>query len=261
MCAPCGARRCSTPGSAASQRLAHPRARSALLAVASPSGTARTIWRSLSLGRARRRAARPARAAVRRRRTTRSATARPAGPSSTSAFDLRALLGSAAGTYVRREAPPCGRSSLTATAPRSGCRRAATILAVLDAEAVAAWRSARVRCSTVASIELTALPASGAACSEHIAAALAAEIARPTRWPRIELALDCADCGHRGQRPSTWSASCGRRSTPGPVGTLREVHTLARAYGWREADILALSPGAGPPTWSSWPDERLLATP
>ena len=25
-------------------------------------------------------------------------------------------------------------------------------------------------------------------------------------------------------------------------GMLREIHTLARAYGWREADILALSP-------------------
>ena len=24
--------------------------------------------------------------------------------------------------------------------------------------------------------------------------------------------------------------------------TLRDVHVLARAYGWREADVLALSP-------------------
>ena len=58
----------------------------------------------------------------------------------------------------------------------------------------------------------------------------------------IELQLDCADCGH-GWRTHfdivdyLWAEieQAGRRM-------LRDVHLLARAYGWPESEILALSP-------------------
>ena len=64
--------------------------------------------------------------------------------------------------------------------------------------------------------------------------------ADPGAW--TDLALECPGCGH------TWTAafdivsflwaeldSCARR-------LLADVHTLASAYGWREGDVLALSP-------------------
>ena len=58
----------------------------------------------------------------------------------------------------------------------------------------------------------------------------------------VQLALSCPSCGHQWESAFDivsffWSEIEGwvRR-------ILREVHTLARAYGWRESDILAMSP-------------------
>jgi hypothetical protein len=59
----------------------------------------------------------------------------------------------------------------------------------------------------------------------------------------IWLSLTCAACGH------TWGASLDfptffwTEISAWARRLLVEVHTLAAAYGWREADILALSPG------------------
>ena len=59
----------------------------------------------------------------------------------------------------------------------------------------------------------------------------------------IRLSLTCAACGH------TWDASLDfptffwTEISAWARRLLVEVHTLATAYGWREADILALSPG------------------
>ena len=57
----------------------------------------------------------------------------------------------------------------------------------------------------------------------------------------IDIPLDCLNCGHQWQPlfdivSFFWTeiAAQARR-------LLREVHTLARYYGWREADILAMS--------------------
>ncbi len=58
----------------------------------------------------------------------------------------------------------------------------------------------------------------------------------------VELESECVQCGHR------WKASFDIESffwaeiRAWAERTLREVHMLARAYGWREADILNLSP-------------------
>jgi len=58
----------------------------------------------------------------------------------------------------------------------------------------------------------------------------------------IRLDLDCSACQARWQAPFDivpflWSAV-----DAWALRLLRDVHRLARAYGWREADILALSP-------------------
>jgi hypothetical protein len=58
----------------------------------------------------------------------------------------------------------------------------------------------------------------------------------------IEIGLRCPACGNAWQvlfdiASFLWGELCARAQR-----LLREVHTLASAYGWREAEILALSP-------------------
>jgi hypothetical protein len=64
--------------------------------------------------------------------------------------------------------------------------------------------------------------------------------ADPGAW--IELALECPGCGHAWTAPFDivsflWTEldACARR-------LMGDVHALASAYGWRESDVLALSP-------------------
>jgi hypothetical protein len=59
----------------------------------------------------------------------------------------------------------------------------------------------------------------------------------------IELALACPTCGQRWQLFFDIASFLWLKIEMRARRLLREVHTLARAYGWREADILALSPG------------------
>ena len=57
-----------------------------------------------------------------------------------------------------------------------------------------------------------------------------------------ELALVCPACGHRWQSAFDIAAFLWREIDAWAQRTLREVHALARGYGWREHDILALTP-------------------
>jgi hypothetical protein len=57
----------------------------------------------------------------------------------------------------------------------------------------------------------------------------------------VQLALSCPDCGHEfgmgfDIEEYFWVEVAARA-----MRVLREIHILARAYGWREADILAMS--------------------
>lgn len=97
------------------------------------------------------------------------------------------------------------------------------------------------RCITAArhaSLEVTAaeLPA-------EVATAIAQRMAEADPQADVQLALACPQCQHAWQTPFDivsffWAEihACAGR-------LLREVHSLASAYGWREADVLALSPG------------------
>ena len=58
----------------------------------------------------------------------------------------------------------------------------------------------------------------------------------------IELAMACPSCGCRWQLLFDIVAFLWRKIEAQARRLLREVHTLARAYGWREADILSMSP-------------------
>lgn len=56
------------------------------------------------------------------------------------------------------------------------------------------------------------------------------------------LAIECPACGHAAEVPFSIEAFLWREVDTWARRLLQDVHTLARAYGWSERDILALSP-------------------
>jgi hypothetical protein len=62
--------------------------------------------------------------------------------------------------------------------------------------------------------------------------------------PQADVRLDvtCPTCGHAWQALFDITAVLWREVHAWALRTLRDVDTLARVYGWREADVLALSP-------------------
>lgn len=87
-----------------------------------------------------------------------------------------------------------------------------------------------------------AAPVPVASLPAHVIDAIDRQMAAADPGADLRLALACPACGHQWQAVFDivsffWSeldAWAGR--------LLRDVHTLARAYGWTERDILALSP-------------------
>jgi uncharacterized protein (UPF0212 family) len=58
----------------------------------------------------------------------------------------------------------------------------------------------------------------------------------------VQLALSCPSCGHQWQAAFDIVSFFWSEINAWASRILREVHTLASAYGWRETDILAMSP-------------------
>lgn len=58
----------------------------------------------------------------------------------------------------------------------------------------------------------------------------------------LELSLSCPDCGHPWAAPFDVAGYVWSEVRAWGEATLLDVHVLALAYGWPEADILALSP-------------------
>lgn len=58
----------------------------------------------------------------------------------------------------------------------------------------------------------------------------------------LELSLSCPDCGHHWAAPFDVAGYLWTEVRAWGEETLMDVHVLALAYGWPEADILALSP-------------------
>ena len=78
---------------------------------------------------------------------------------------------------------------------------------------------------------------------DTVLAALASDMS--ARDPQAEVLLDltCPTCGASWQTIFDIAAYFWAELTAEATRLLREVDALARAYGWREVDILALSPG------------------
>ena len=75
----------------------------------------------------------------------------------------------------------------------------------------------------------------------EIAAQIAEQIERADPGADISLNLICPTCDHRWQITFDIVTFFWTEINNLAKRLLREVHTLARAYGWREADILAMS--------------------
>lgn len=71
--------------------------------------------------------------------------------------------------------------------------------------------------------------------------ALVERMARADPQADVQLALSCPLCGHRWLTPFDILSFFWAEVNAWAWRILREVHSLARAYGWREADILAMS--------------------
>ncbi len=72
--------------------------------------------------------------------------------------------------------------------------------------------------------------------------AIAARMAEADPLASIRLALTCAHCGHAWEAALDIAAFLWDELDAWAQRILREVHTLASAYGWSEREILALSP-------------------
>ena len=72
---------------------------------------------------------------------------------------------------------------------------------------------------------------------------VAAQMAKADPQADVQLALTCPQCGHQWQAVFDIVSFFWNEINAWADRILREVHTLASAYGWREVDILAMSPG------------------
>jgi hypothetical protein len=86
-------------------------------------------------------------------------------------------------------------------------------------------------------------PLEPAACDDDDGrAAAASALAGADPGADLELALRCPHCRHEWLAPFDPAAFLMTEITARARQLLRDVHELAAAYGWSEADILALSP-------------------
>jgi hypothetical protein len=151
------------------------------------------------------------------------------------AFDLRDISMPPPGDPTEAFELACEGYTLLARPPSAGDLEALDPVGGLDERRAALLR----RCvlgarSGEQAIATEDLPA-------PVVAQLAAHLAAADPQADVQLALDCPACGH------AWSALFDivsffwRELDAWARRTLRDVHTLAWAYGWREAEILGLS--------------------
>jgi hypothetical protein len=85
-------------------------------------------------------------------------------------------------------------------------------------------------------------PASGGSLPQEIIAAAGERMAEADPLADIQMVLTCPHCGHRWKQTFDIVAFLWSEIEAWACRMLRDVHTLAAAYGWGERDILALSP-------------------
>ena len=76
----------------------------------------------------------------------------------------------------------------------------------------------------------------------EVVAAIAERMAEADPQAEVQLALACPKCAHHWQVPLDILSFFWSEINAWAIRLLHDVHVLASAYGWREADILAMSP-------------------
>ena len=77
---------------------------------------------------------------------------------------------------------------------------------------------------------------------KHIVEMIAERMEKADPQADIRLSTSCPDCGHEWQAAFDIVIYFWNEIDAWAQRTLRDIHTLASAYGWRETDILAMSP-------------------
>jgi hypothetical protein len=77
---------------------------------------------------------------------------------------------------------------------------------------------------------------------EPLAAAVAQRLGEADPLADVRLAVKCPQCGRAWNESFDVASFLWAEIHAWAVRLLREVHCLAAAYGWRESDILAMSP-------------------
>jgi len=77
---------------------------------------------------------------------------------------------------------------------------------------------------------------------DELKTAVADRMAETDPQADVQLSLTCPDCGYRWLAPLDILSYLWAEIHAWAIRLLRDIHTLASAYGWREADILSLSP-------------------
>jgi hypothetical protein len=77
---------------------------------------------------------------------------------------------------------------------------------------------------------------------EHVVQAIAVRMAEADPQADVQIAITCPVCENGWQSSFDIVSYFWNEIDAWAQRVLREVHTLASAYGWREADILAMSP-------------------
>jgi uncharacterized protein (UPF0212 family) len=77
---------------------------------------------------------------------------------------------------------------------------------------------------------------------DEMVAAISQRMAEMDPQGDVQLAVNCPQCGQRWHAPLDIASFLWSEVHAWAVRLLRDVHTLASAYGWREAEILTLSP-------------------
>ncbi len=93
----------------------------------------------------------------------------------------------------------------------------------------------------VLTAEHDANPCAPSALPTSVVTAVATAMAAADPQADVQLDLCCPACARQWQAPFDIVGFFWSEISAWAYRTLREVHALARAYGWREADILALS--------------------
>ncbi|WP_409466620.1 hypothetical protein [Amycolatopsis sp. GA6-003] len=78
---------------------------------------------------------------------------------------------------------------------------------------------------------------------EAVLAALPEALAAADPQADVRIELDCAVCGHRWASPFDIAGYLWTELEARARRLLYDVHALALAYGWSEAEVLAVSPG------------------